>query len=377
MRRLFTALGYCGLVAVVGCAGLTSATSGVKDAQSGVKDAQAGVKDGEASVKEGTADTKARAGGAGGPGGGGAPCPKDNKDPDCDGARTLARVCPANEIMNDELLGVKDDKADWRKFDLQGRAGLVKVKIRWDDPKAELSIDLFDAFGANVAGSPGKQPQPEKKLLQQLESGGIYYLRVQPAAGTSLGTVYTVMLEWKGNPPGAGGGQAAASPSPQRAAPAAAEAPAAAQVPPPGGGQVPPPGGGVGAPPAGGAPPGGAASGAPGGAAPGAPGGAVAGIYPVAGDPDHPRCKVVQSFRDDADGRMTLYLDRGAGAGIKVGTLGTLLTGKEGDVPLDGGEFKVVKVVDAQKSIAKSSISAVGKNTRARIDLVPLPPRGY
>jgi hypothetical protein len=96
-------------------------------------------------------------------------------------------------------------------------------------------------------------------------------------------------------------------------------------------------------------------------------------MYPTVDDPQHPRCAVVQSYRDE-DGMMKLFLSIGSDRGVRVGMGGTLLLGKEGDVPADGGGFKIVAVLDKQRSIAKSSISTVGKNTRARVDIVPWRP---
>jgi hypothetical protein len=71
---------------------------------------------------------------------------------------------------------------------------------------------------------------------------------------------------------------------------------------------------------------------------------------------------------------MILFLDRGSDAGFRVGMNGTLLNGKDGDAPMDGGGFKITKVIDKQKAVAKGEMSSVGKNNRARVDIKKWPP---
>ncbi len=306
----------------------------LKSVQDGAKGGLDQVKAGEDLTKAGKEQADSLKGGKAVGGGGSAAAGAGEED----NTRITAKESKPNEVITDDVGLKKTDPVDWKRFDLPGNPGLIKVKVHWDDPSTELNVDLYDAFGENVAASPGKQREPQKTLLAQGQPG-LYYVRIQPTPllkGTSPGTVYTMRLDWKGAP----------------ATKATAAAPA--QVPPPGA-QVPPPGG---VPPS-----------AP--AAPGAPGDPAA--NPKADDPMHPRCKVVQSYRDE-DGSMVLFLDRGGAAGFKVGMTGTLLLGKEGDAPLDGGDFRITSVIDAQKAKAKGVMATVGKNNRARVDLVKLPP---
>jgi len=320
------------LSAVWGCDTLSSVKSGADSTTSNLQSGKSSVDQNKDQTKQEI--DKAKGGAAGGAGGAAGGDSEGN-------TRLSAKEAKPNEIITDDV-GLKKNNgnpADWRKFDLQGAAGLVKIKLRWDDPKADLNVDLLDAFGESVAASPGKQREPEKKIVARIQAG-MYYVRVQPAPlpdpkATPVGSVYTMKVEWAGAP--------------------AAAAPAAAA-----GGQVPPPGS---APAAPGAP------GAPGAPAPGAPAAPAKIVYPTAEDPAHPRCNVLQAYRDD-DGKMILYLDRGSDAGAKVGMNGTLLTGKDGDAPMDGGGFKITKVIDKQKSVAKGEMATVGKNKRCRIDLV-------
>jgi hypothetical protein len=361
MKRRWSALPWWGLgalsVAALGCGAADALTS----TQSSVSSTSGSLKSGESDYKSNANDTKDRIGnkgqqsnqqGGGGQGG----TFTSNGDPDSDGSRGEAKEGKPNEAFNDEVGKKKMDFADWKKWQLDGKQGPIKVKLRWDDPKAELTVEVFDAFGESVASSMGKHRAPERLLTTTIVQPGLYYTKVScvsaPGSKAVLGTQYTMKLIWEGAP-------APAAP----ASPQAAPAPPACNGPPCVPGQVPC--GQPGQPPCAAGqvsccPPQGQM------AAPAAPQGPS---YPVPGDPKHPRCKVVQSVRDD-DGSLLLFLDRGADAGFKVGMKGTLLMGKDGDVPLDGGEFTITKVIDKQKAVAKCYVSSVGKNNRARVDIV-------
>jgi hypothetical protein len=239
-------------------------------------------------------------------------------DPDNDGARAQAKDGHINVAVTDEVDPAKNDKADWRVFHLTGRSGFATVVLHWDEPSANLDVDLYDEMGANIAASPQRGPAPAKKLLASIDQPGTYYLKISSQGGAS---VYTFMFKWAG-------GEARG----------AAAAPSFGQVPPP----AVPSGGGSGPP------------------APSA----------AAEDPTHPRARIVQSYRDD-DGQLVLYLDKGSGANIKAGATGLILEGADGDKPLDGGDFRITKVVDATHSVAKGHLATVGKNRRCVINLAP------
>jgi hypothetical protein len=304
-RWMILAAGLAGATPL-GCAALgnmqQSAGSGL-DAAKGAKDGAGGAMD---QAKQAKDLLKGGGGGAATPGG----------DPDNDGLRSQAKESKANEPITDEIDPMKNDKADWKMFPLEGKPGMVTVQIHWDDPAADLAIDLYDAMGANIAASPPRGNQPAKRLLARIDETGNYYVKVSSVKGSS---VYTVMAKWAG-PSGGGSKHAAAAPAP-------------------------------------------AAGGSSGGAAaPAGAGGAAA------ADPDHPRARILQSYRDD-DGQMVLYIDKGSAAGVRGGMSGFILEGGDGDNPLAGGEFKIFQVVGPGKSIAHSSVAKVGKNTRCVINL--------
>ena len=66
-------------------------------------------------------------------------------------------------------------------------------------------------------------------------------------------------------------------------------------------------------------------------------------------------------------GTLTIHIDKGSSAGVKVGMSGTILSGPSGEDPLSGGGFKVVQVLDGSRSVGRCSLSSVGKNTRVAI----------
>jgi hypothetical protein len=64
-----------------------------------------------------------------------------------------------------------------------------------------------------------------------------------------------------------------------------------------------------------------------------------------------------------------MFIDKGSAAGIRVGSTGQVLQGSDGEEPLDGGEFRVVKVVDANKCVGQAGLRSIGKNNRVSITL--------
>jgi hypothetical protein len=347
-----------------GCSALTAVKGGADTATQGAGDIK-GVKGaGEGLAK----DAEGAVGDVKGALGKVKPKSKDG-DPDGDGTRIAAVEAKPNMPLTDELDPKKKDVNDWRAFDLPGtESGPVVVQLHWDNEAADLDVDLYDQLGANVAVSPERGPSPFKQVAAKMEPGRAY-VRISSKKGA---TVYTMKLKWEGAPPpkapavaeaeksgadaggekpgGRGKGHGAASheaASPSGAAPPAAGAPAGGTM-----------AASVAGAPAGGA--GGAPAAGAGGPAP-APGSA-----PPADDPNHPRARIVSSYREGNS--LVLYLDKGSAAGVRAGMGGNILEG-DGDKMLDGGAFKITKVVDATKSIGQSGISKVGKNNKVVIHL--------
>ena len=51
------------------------------------------------------------------------------------------------------------------------------------------------------------------------------------------------------------------------------------------------------------------------------------------------------------------------------GNSGRILDGSSGETTLEGGSFTVTKVVDEHKSIAKTQLRSIGRNTRVTINV--------
>jgi hypothetical protein len=77
------------------------------------------------------------------------------------------------------------------------------------------------------------------------------------------------------------------------------------------------------------------------------------------------QARVVSAYREGNS--LMMYIDKGSSAGIKPGDSGTVLQGTGGEDPLDGGSFKIVKVIDANKCIGAASLRSIGKNNRVAI----------
>lgn len=329
----------------IGCAAFDATKAGVTTATSTVSDTKGMVSgvEGTAQGIKGDVDTKKKQidelrGKKDGGGGG---------DPDSDGKRSQAKEAKPNEPITDNLDPPKGDAVDWRYFDLGGKAGRLVVEIHWDDESAILNLDVFDSLGANIATSAGKEGVQALRTISQIDQPQRIYVKVAAAKGS---TDYTFVVKWAGGPAavaGGGGGGGGNVPPPSPPPP-----PPPAPVNGGGGGQVPNPiANNAGPPPVGGMPP--AVGAGP--------------VAPPADDPTHPRAKIVQSYREGSD--LILYLDKGSASQIKSGMTGAIL---EGDTEklLDGGLIRISKVVDATHSIAKASITKVGKNTKVVINLV-------
>src|SRR6185437_253813 len=185
--------------------------------------------------------------------------------------------------------------------------------------------DIFDAFGKQISASPVRnRGAKEKSLLTQIDRPGTYYVRVT-APTSSDGSVYTMEAKWDVPPP------APVAPPPPQPMPMA-ETPA-----------PPPP---------------------------------RHRREHVEREPREPRerpagetveGRIVSAYREG--GGLTLQLDKGAEAGLRPGMTGTVLDGPSGQEPLSGGDFRVVSVLGASKSVAKSQLHSIGRNTRVLITL--------
>lgn len=254
---------------------------------------------------------------------------KDNFDADArsgpDQKRSGAQTLEPNRPHTDEISYAGQDKTDWYRVELKGHAGVLTTKINWDNDASDVRIDVYDEFGQEIAASPVRDKgSKQKKLLTQIDKPGTYFIRVT-APSKADATVYTMEAQWE-------------------------EPPAVVAVPPP-----PPP------PPADDAAP------RPGDDKP---------KKRASREPREPRerptgetiqARVVSAYREG--NALMMYIDKGSAAGIKSGDGGIILQGSGGEDPLDGGSFRIIKVIDANKCVGSATLRSLGKNNRVAITL--------
>jgi hypothetical protein len=258
----------------------------------------------------------------------GAKTPKDNFDADAnsgpDGKRSTAIQLPVNKPHTDEVNYVNQDRTDWYVVELKGKPAqpVLTAIINWDNANSDVNLDVFDAFGAQIAASPVRgKGEKQKKLFVPIDNPGTYYIRVT-APSKADGTVYTMEAQWQ-EPP-------AVAVTPVAPPPPAPEPMAEPEKP-----------------------------------------------KHRSHEPREPRepkgsgetiqARVVSSYREGAS--LMMYIDKGSAAGIRPGDTGQVLEGSGGEEPLDGGNFRIVKVIDANKSIGQASLRSLGKNNRVAISL--------
>lgn len=375
----------------VGCQTLTTAKTGV---DTGLSTAQS-TKSTADSTKQLGSDLKGEVDKAmGKKGEGGAAAAGDKEDED--GKRLQAKSSKLNQPVNDELNQSKFDVTDWKAYDLSGiSAGKwVEFVLNWDEPDAEINLDIYDQVGAQVVQSPGRAGVPQKNVPLRVLTPGIYYARLTLQSNyPKKESVYTVVLKTGKNaalakPTSVSGKKedpaaaAAAAPGAAGGAPGAPGAPGAGGMPgQPGGmpgqpqmggypqmGAMP---GGMGGYPQMGMMPGGMPGAMPGagGAAPaaGAAGAGGAGGGDSSAIPEDAIVgRIVQSTVED--GKRILYLDKGSKSKLRVGMKGSILQGKEGGQKLDGGTFSVTKVLGDNQAVGSTDYGkSLGSNNRFMI----------
>jgi hypothetical protein len=256
----------------------------------------------------------------------GSKTPKDNFDADAksgpDAKRSTAQKLEINKPHTDEVSYQQQDRTDWYEVELKGKPQqpVLTTIINWDNANSDINVDVFDAFGAQIAASPVRgKGEKQKTLYVPIPQPGTYYIRV--TAPTKLdGTVYTMEAQWQ--EPAA----VAVAPPPPReeAAPPPEEKPK----------------------------------------------------HHAQHEPREPhekpagesiQARVVSAYREGAS--LMMYIDKGSAAGIKQGDSGIVLQGSGGEDPVDGGTFRVVKVIDANKCVGASPLHSLGKNNRVAITL--------
>lgn len=227
-----------------------------------------------------------------------------------DGQRSGAKILQPNQTVTDDVSNADQDMTDWWKIELIGKPGVLATQVRWDNGNADINVDIFDTAGEPLSTSPPRGSK-EKKVLTQIDRPGTIYIRVTAPTRTDA-TVYTLVANWDLPPP----------PPPEEKPVKKKRTPREPREP-----------------------------------------------KPVAEKPagDTVQGRIVSAYREGP--QMVLYIDKGSAAGVRPGMSGSILSGATGEDPLDGGNFKIVGVPAPNRSIAKSSVHAVGKNNRVSITL--------
>lgn len=239
--------------------------------------------------------------------------PEANSGPDA--KRAGATLIQVNKQYTDTVDYDKGDRTDWKMVELKGSPGPLDVELHWDNALVDLTVDVFDGIGVQLMSSPPNSGESVKHLTVQIQEPGTYYIRIQaPKAGVS--TDYTVRADWNGE---------GAPPPPPPPTPTPDPDPKPKPKPKPGP--------------------------KPARVSKGTPEGSLQG-------------RIVGAHAEG--GGTVLYLDKGASAGVKEGQNGWILEGPSGYT--ESGTFSITKVVDDGRSVAKTSLKSIGRNTRIAIN---------
>lgn len=206
-------------------------------------------------------------------------------------------------------------RTKWKRFELTtpGAQNILDCQLNIDTTSVDLNIDIFNSLGTQIGFSPGPAPNKIKKLAVPIEELGTYFVRVQ-AADAKDESDFSVFCAWD---------ERTEVPVEPREKPDRGKPPRKKDR-----------------------------------------------ERPVVEKADTLEEKlqkgvegrIVQAYREGSV--MKLNLDKGSSAKVNVGTEGQILSGKSGLTPLDGGSFRVVKVIDETHSVGEANIRSVGRNNR-------------
>jgi hypothetical protein len=248
------------------------------------------------------------------------PDPDTNSGPDA--RRAGAKPMLPNRPETDSVSWPKLVRSKWKRLDLQNPSAqnILDCELRIDTTGADLNIDIFNGLGTQIGFSPGPAPNKLKKLAVPIEEVGTYFIRVQ-AAQPKDESDFAILCAWEEK-----------APEPIAVEPSTPETPDRPRPKHHHGDKTRP------------------------------------ATAPAAASEDEKiengtEGRIVQAYRDGDS--TVLNLDKGGSAGVHVGTEGRVLEGRSGRSPLDGGKFTVTKVIDDNRSVAKSTGSLrLGKNNR-------------
>jgi hypothetical protein len=254
-------------------------------------------------------------------GGGCKPAPPPPFDADArsgpDGKRVGARTLQPNVPLSDSVSYEMQDQTDWYMVQLPGKPGILTVDLEWTNDKSDLAVDVFDEGGNNLAASSPAPGAKKKTLLAKIDKvPAPYFIRVwAPNKGDA--TAYTVTPRWvmpeepKPEP-------VKEEPKPEPVKKHHEEKPRVERE-----------------------------------------------AHPR--ESDTVQGRVVSAYKEGEG--LKLQIDKGSAAGIQIGMKGQVLQGSSGEDALDGGDFTIVQIIGPNKSLAKTTLQSIGKNTRVVITL--------
>ncbi len=239
------------------------------------------------------------------------PDPDTNSGPDA--KRGGAKQMFVNRAETDSVSWPRLLRTKWKRIDIlkPGVQNILDCELHIDNTGADVNIDVFNGLGTQIGFSPGPAPNKLKKLAVQIDELGTYFIRLQAARPRDESDL-SVTCAWEEQPEQV----------------AVAEPPVKHH-----GGHV-----------------------------------VKHTDTPAKEETIEEKAekgtegRIIQQYREGD--KTILNLDKGAAAGVRTGTEGTVLAGKSGREPLAGGTFKVVKVIDDGHSVAESNVKSLGKNNR-------------
>lgn len=237
------------------------------------------------------------------------PDPDTNSGPDA--KRGGAKLMYINRAETDSVSWPRLQRTKWKRIDITnpGVQNILECELRIDNTGADLNLDVFNSLGTQIGFSPGPTPNKLKKLSVQIDELGTYFIRLQAAQPRDQSDL-SVICTWE---------EQQAAPEPKEKEPKVRK--------------------------------------------PKQPKPEVKGEETIEEKAEKgTEGRIIQSYREGD--KTILNLDKGAAAGVKQGTEGTVLAGKSGREPLAGGTFRVTKVLDDGKCQAESSVKSIGKNNR-------------
>jgi hypothetical protein len=237
------------------------------------------------------------------------PDPDTNSGPDA--KRGGAKLMYINRAETDSVSWPRLLRTKWKRIDINnpGVQNILDCELRIDNTGADVNIDVFNSLGTQIGFSPGPTPNKLKKLAVQIDELGTYFVRIQASQPRDQSD-FSVICNWEEQPQ-----QTTVEPvkKAHKSSPKKVDAPAKEET-----------------------------------------------LEERAEKGTEGR--IMQSYREGD--KTVLNIDKGAAAGVKQGTEGTVLAGRSGREPLAGGTFKVVKVLDDGHCVAESNVKAIGKNNR-------------